>query len=133
MRHMLENSQIYRVFLAHPNGPLRVVPLFNVSQVALLHGVRVDQSGQRPSVYCQPWNESAELCRCVDVHLKHCHGMGADGLVPQSVDRQLRDYENVRAGDQTVSGVAKGDNLHSRLMRSHNSRACLACSGFRWT
>lgn len=59
---------------------------------AFLDCVGMNKNGKRTSIYSQPWYECTKLCWREDIDFKHGHGVGADGLFPESVDSQLWEF-----------------------------------------
>lgn len=83
--HLLEQSQMQRIRLPHPNRPLRVIPL-------ILTRIRMHQHRQRTPPDIQPRYKSAELLWREEIDFKHPHWVRAYGLIPDLVDAQFREF-----------------------------------------
>lgn len=78
--------------LAHPHGPLGMIPQPDLGGGCVLHRVRVDEHRERAPPDCEPRHESPELRRRDQAHLEHGHRVRADRPVPECVNPEFWEF-----------------------------------------
>lgn len=91
---LIEDTQIQRDPLSHPDGSLRVISSRRSlrAHTFFRNDIRMNKYGQWTAPDSEPWNECTELCRGEQVNLKHSDRMWTNWSIPQSIDSQLWNY-----------------------------------------